>query len=427
MTAGLRGLRRAWRRLSRRPQSLAHRNARLLYEDIAWFGIVNAISGTFTTVFAARLGASNQLVGLLVSLPALVMAIGQVSAARMIESTAQPMRLLSRALLLNRLGYLAIALMPFVFIAARAEALVAIVGLMAIPATVGNLAFNAMMADVVPADWRAHVVSTRYLLFYLTTTVTVLITGRLLDLFPFPGNYQGAFFVAFIASLLSLWAVARVRNPGGRAAQRPGPSKRLSWRTILTDTRFVGFLLTTFAVNVAVFAPSALYTLYRVRTLHATDTWIGFLGTIETGVGIFASYLWGREAARHGHRRLLLVAMLGLTLYPLLMALSRRVEPLLFVSLSGGLFAPAYNIAIFDLLLESCPQEGRPSYMAAYNLLLNLATFAAPMAGTALADWLDIRTALLLTAALRFGSALAVAWWARSQGRLAPALRPGAC
>ena len=423
MSAGLRGLRRAWQCLSRQPQSLDERNARLLFEDIAWFGIVNGISATFTSVFAVRLGASNQLVGLLVSLPPLVMACGGMAAARLVERARHRMRLLVASLLLNRLGYLAIASVPLLFASWRPQALVAVVGLMAVPATVGILSFNTMMADVVSPEQRARVVSIRFLLIYLTTTFTVLITGRMLDVFPFPANYQGAFVVAFLGSLMSLAALARIRIPGAGAARPASDTKPIPWRSVLAHPRFRGFALTSFAVNLALFAPTALFSLFRVRTLGASDTWIGLLGTVETAVAIFSSYLWGRQSARRGDRQVLLIAMLGLTAYPLLTALSPRVEPLLFVSVIGGLFAPAYNIAIFNLLLATCPQEGRPAYMAVYNMLLNLATFAAPLAGTALADCFDIRTALLLTGGLRLAAAAAVAWWARSEGSPAPAMQ----
>ena len=47
-------------------------NALNLYREIAWYGVTASVTTTFTSVFALRLGASNLLIGLLASLPALM-------------------------------------------------------------------------------------------------------------------------------------------------------------------------------------------------------------------------------------------------------------------------------------------------------------------------------------------------------------------
>ena len=56
-----------------------------LYREIAWFGVLSGVSNTFISVFALRLGASNFLVGLRTSLPALINVIFQIPAARLVE------------------------------------------------------------------------------------------------------------------------------------------------------------------------------------------------------------------------------------------------------------------------------------------------------------------------------------------------------
>lgn len=423
MTAGGAGWRRAWRQVMQPPRSVEEGNERLLYREIAWYGVVNGIAGTFASVFAVRLGASNQLLGLLASLPALVSITLQLPAARLVERQAHLRRVMVASFFFNRLGYLAVALIPWALAAWRPQALIGVAALMTVPATVANIAFIAMMAEVVGPQRRARVVSIRNMLIALTTTVTVLATGRLLDLFPFPINYQGAFLAGFAASLLSLADLMRLRVPGDEGPHLRSSRPAVPWRTILANRTFTRYTAVAFLVNFSLSVPAALYTLYRVRVLHATDTWIGLLGTVETGVSIAAAYFWGRQAAKRGFRPLLLISVLGFALYPLLTALSTRLEPLLFIAVTGGIFGPANSIAMFNLLLEVCPQEGRPAYIGVYNVLANVAAFAAPLLGTTIADWVDIRAGLLVAAALRVATASALVWWMRSERQATIPLR----
>jgi hypothetical protein len=65
-----------------------------LYRDVAWYGFLSAVTTTFTSVFALRLGASNLLIGLLTSLPALLNILFQIPAARLIERQADRRRLI---------------------------------------------------------------------------------------------------------------------------------------------------------------------------------------------------------------------------------------------------------------------------------------------------------------------------------------------
>lgn len=53
--------------------TLDSQNARNLYADIAWFGVLSGISGAFLSVFILRVGGSDFHVGLLSALPALVL------------------------------------------------------------------------------------------------------------------------------------------------------------------------------------------------------------------------------------------------------------------------------------------------------------------------------------------------------------------
>ena len=400
--------RHLWRQVFRRRETVEEQNSWNLCLDVTWFGVLSGITSTFVSVFAIRLGASNTLVGLLVSLPALVNVFWLIPSARIIERQRRRLPIIVLAGFLQRLGYLLIALMPFVLRAHRPEALVALVALITVPTAIASVAFTSLVADVVPVDKRAQVISIRNVLISTVSTVTVLISGKLLDLLLFPFNYQLLFGAGFAASLVSLYYVSRIKVADAvvveQQPQRKAPlvtQLRRSVRQLIKQRDFVRFSASAFVFHWGLYLPTALYAIYRVRYLGASDTWIGLLSMTQNAVTIWTYFYWGRVASRKGNRLVLLISSLGIVLFPVLTGLSPRIEPLLIVSVIGGIFGAGFNLSFFNTLLEVCPQERRPSYLAINTTLINVAAFLAPLLGTSLANVLDIRIAFFVAGAMR--------------------------
>ncbi len=412
--------RHLWHQAFRQRKTVEEQNKRNLYLDVVWYGVLSGITSTFVSVFAIRLGASNTLVGLLVSLPALINIFWLIPSARIIERQRRRLPIIVLAGFLQRLGYLLIALMPFVFRVQRPEALVALVALTTFPTAIASLAFTSLLAEVVPADKRAQVISTRSVLVSIVSTVTVLISGKLLDLLLFPYNYQLLFGAGFAASLVGLYYVSRIKVTDAivveqqprrkvplaarlrRAVQQPFDSPSTKLRTPLRNQRdFVRFSVSAFVFQWGLYMPSALYAIYRIKYLGASDTWIGLLSMAHSAVTIVAYFYWGKVIRRKGNRFVLGVSSLGALLYPVLTGLSPRIEPLLLVSVIGGIFGAGFNLSFFNTLLDVCPRERRPSYVAMNTALINVAAFLSPLLGASLASRLDIRIVFFIAGAVR--------------------------
>jgi len=190
-----------------------------LYREIAWFGVLSGVSSTFVSVFALRLGASNFLMGLRTSLPALVNVIFQIRAARLVEREGDREKVLLLSGFLMRLPLFLVALAPFLPERFQAAAVVYIMALGTIPAAVGTISFTAVFADVVAPQNRAHVVSVRNALLSAATTIVVLVAGKVLDILPFQVSYQLIFILAFAYLLSGLGLAA---PPGRGLAVSPG-------------------------------------------------------------------------------------------------------------------------------------------------------------------------------------------------------------
>ncbi len=400
--------RRLWRLVFRPRETVEEQNNWNLYLDITWFGVLSGITSTFVSVFAIRLGASNTLVGLLVSLPALINIFWLIPSARIIERQRRRLPIIVLAGFLQRLGYLLIALMPFVLRAHRPEALVALVALITLPTAMASVAFTSLIAEVLPADKRAQVISIRSVLVSTVSTVTVLISGKLLDLLPFPLNYQLLFGAGFAASLVSLYYVSHIQVADAIVADQQARRKaplairlRRFVKQIVKQRDFVRFSASAFVFHWGLYLPTALYAIYRVKNLGASDSWIGLLSMTQSAATTVTYFYWGRVASRKGNRLVLLISSLGVVLFPVLTGLSTRIEPLLLVSVIGGMFGAGFSLSFFNTLLEVCPQERRPSYVAIHTTLINVAAFLAPLLGTSLANLLDIRIAFFIAGAVR--------------------------
>lgn len=392
-------------------------NATHFYGDIAWFGIANGIMGTYTGVFAIRLGASDALVGLMSSLPALINILWQIPAGRLVQKTHDIKGITVKALFLQRILWLVMALMPFVLLNGQAEAVVALVTLLTIPAAVGGIAFTTLFANSVTADQRGSIVSVRNMLLSLTGMITVLIVGRMMDRILFPYNYQIFFGVAFVTSMFSLYHVNRVKplnqtpktqavpiaNMAPTAKTKVPLKERLlqSWRALSEVKEFRDFTIGCFAFNWGIYFPMALYGLYRVNELGASDFWLGLLSTSMSAVQIIMYVVWGRVLKKSGSRWLVLLGAFGLAGFPLFTGLSTRVEPLLLVSIWGAFFNTAYGIGHFDAFMAACPSDRLPTMTATYNMLINITAFVGPLIGTAVAGWIGIRYALILSGVFR--------------------------
>ena len=386
--------------------TVEERNAWNLYLDTAWYGVLRGISATFLSVFAVRLGASTTVVGLLASLPALVNIFWLIPAARIVEGRGHRLPLIVWTGFFERTRCLLIALAPLMG-GYSPHALVAIVALTTFPEAMASVAFTSALADLVPVEKRARVVSLRNVLVSLTSTMAVFMGGRFLDLVPFPLNYQLLFVAAFLTSLVSLRYVSRleIRDEAVRARRRPRELLTLRVRRFLETlwgrADFVRFSVAAFLFHWGLHLPAALYPIYRVRYLGLSDSWIGLLATVQSAVTIVAYLIWGRIMARRGNRPILVACSLGMMLFPVLTGLSTRPEPLLVVSFIGGVAGAGFDLGLFNTLLEVCPRERRPSYVAIYTTLINVTAFLGPMAGTVLAKQLGIRAAFFLAGALR--------------------------
>jgi len=406
-----------------------------LYLEIAWFGIASGSAINFLNIYAARLGATGFQIGLLAALSGVINLLLALPAGRWL-ARQDTSRTIFWTSVLYRIGYLLWIPLPWIFTdELQIWSLILINFLMAIPLTPLSVGFNALFAEAVPLDWRAHVAGIRNVTLALAFILSSLASGFILKLLDFPGGYQVVFALgAFSAAMSSyhLYFVRsldvdpkeknRVRPVSALPRARPAPVRipllsrnlPIALRLDIWRSPFRNVLLVLLGFHLAQYLAIPIFPIYNVRVLNLGDDQIG-IGTAIFYISVLlGSTQFGRLVRRLDHRKVTGLGAMGMGLYPLLLAYSTRVWQYYGVNLIGGWMWAMVGGAYANYMLENIPSHDRPTHLAWYNIVLNTAILAGSLIGPAIAHRIDLTGALLLFSAFRFITGAAILIWGRT-------------
>jgi MFS family permease len=399
--------------LLQKPDPILKWNLRQLYWDVFWFGILAGSTIAFQAVYAARLGATGYQIGLLTAGPAIINLIFTLPFGRWMEGKSL-IKVSYRSAILQRLGFVFMIALPWVFTSPEGQVwgLIWTTIVMSVAGTVLAIGFNALLAEVVPPEWRAHVVGRRNILLAISIMLATLVSGKILDSVVFPNNYQIVFLIGALGAVLSSYHIGRVRKPEHiesdvttittEIEEVKQKSKRKSLlRLDLLKGSFGIFMLAYLAFYAFQFFPIPLFPIVYVETLHLTDGMIGLGNALFYGTMMLASLRLGYFSARFGHRMVLLVSSAIFPIYPLLLGIAKGPEYYYLACLIGGGVYALLSGALLNRLMERVPAGDRPAHMAIHNMALNVGILSGSLLGPVCADLIGLQPSLLLGAGLR--------------------------
>jgi len=402
-------------------RSSVERNIHYLYVEIFWAAIFSAVF-SFNATYALRLGATNQMVGWLSSIPALFAMFMMVPVARFLESRSNPYPWTNGALFVGRAGFLTVAFVPWLFPQRAAEVVVALFVARTIPITFFNTGFSPMLADVIPERDRSAVFANRNIIRSAVAALVTFGAGKWLDAAQtlpwaaFPFNYQLLYIVGGLTALASAYSVTRIKPPLSRPVAAAPKQERARWTLtklkgiaveMVSERRdFSVIILNTLVFNLGAWLVMPLYTILFVRQLGASDGWIG-LNTTLANLGVIVGYaLWRRWLPRLGDNRALRLTVPLSASYAFLVALFPNLTLILVWGIVINLINSGVNLSHVNVFYRVCPDERRASYMAVYSTIMNAGAFVCPMIGVALAEVMDIRWVLVIGGVVRLLGAM---------------------
>lgn len=389
------------------PTTLEQSNQRNVLIDGIGVGITAGV-GSFLSVFLVRLGASSFLVGLLTAMPALTGMLLAIPVGEFLARRRNIVPWFARSRFVVLSCYVLTGLVPFLFTSRQPEIIILIWAFATLPQTLVSVAFTVVMGGVAGPAGRVTLMSRRWAILGLTNSLTVVIVGQLLEMFDFPLNYQIVLLGSTIGALISVVFSSSIKlPPQDVSAARQGliQTFRETGSTLRQNKAFVNFTSAQFVFRSGLALAMPLFPIFWVKNVGATDAQISAINSVQTFVLMAAYFLWARVSQHRGQRWVLLVTAFGLSFYPLLTALTKTPQLLIPWAALAGLSSAGVDLVFFDLLLSTVPAEHQASYVGMYQTTVYIATFLAPMVGTALADGVGIVPALIAGTVLRLAGA----------------------
>lgn len=397
-----------------------------LYLDIGWYGVLSGSAISFLNIYATRIGATGFQIGLLGALSAAVNLLLAIPAGRWLQAQHTGRAVFWTAVL-YRSGYIFFIFLPRLpDEQAQIIAILLITLLMAIPLTPVGVGFNALFAESVPAEYRAHVAGMRNVMLAISFMLTSFLSGYILDRVPFPTGYQIVFALGAVGAALSALHLYFVKPIQADVLTPPFPSQPLaapgkqalsprnlfsSLRMDIWKTPFRSVLLALFAFHFTQYLAVPLFPIYNVRLLQLNDHHIGVGTALFYLTVLLGSTQIRKLAARFGNKQLTGWSVAGLGIYPLLLSISRSASHFYGVSLIGGLDFAIVSGSYANYMLECIPAHDRPSHLAWYTIILNSSILIGSLGGPVIANIIGLASALVLIGILRFLAGAFILKW----------------
>lgn len=392
-----------------------------LYMDIAWFGVLSGTAVNFLNVYATRLGASGFQIGLLAAMSAVVNLFLAIPAGRWLAKR-NINKVIFWSSVLFRAGYALWIPLPWFFDEqGQILALIVLAFLMAIPLTPLGVGFNALFAESVPERYRAQVAGTRNLTFAIAYMTTSLLTGYILQHTPFPGGYQIIFAIGTFGAAMSSYHLYHIRPLEDAQQPLPQPdsenqiesprSIKSAMRLDIWQTPFRGILLVLLFFHFSHYLPTPIYQLYNVHVLHLNDDHIGNGTALYYLAVLIGSTQFRNIAHRYGNKKVTGWGVMGMSFYVFMLAAAHNVWQFYGLSFLGGFLWAMVNGAYANYLLENIPAHDRPSHLAWYNIILNVAILSSSFIGPAIANVTGLAGALIIFGVIRILAGISILKW----------------
>jgi len=386
------------------PDSLEKENALNSLTDGVLFSVMAGLTNPFWGAFAVQLGASDYMLGLLTSLPALANLLAQIPAAIVIDKFDNRLEPTLKFAFISRSFYLVFAFLPIVPLPSNVKAWTFIIcyTLMRFPGTICDVAWLALMGELFTPSLRARIFAERNMVCSLVSLVATLVAGKMLDALSWPVNYAILYFVGYIFVMGSWYYLGRLKEkPRPYAGENARPAGLEAFKVVWKDKGFLRFIAAVAVVYLGFHIPAALWTILWVKIMGLSNSWLGMFSTIS-GVMSFLSYnQWGKWSEKHGNLKVFIVTSGAHIIFPLLYGHFPSPYVHLAINALSGFFGAGLSLCLFNALLDLSSDVSRPAYTAVYNITLGVSAFIWPMVGVSIYEMLGMTATLDLTFGIR--------------------------
>ena len=393
------------------------RNFRHLYFDIGWYGVLTGTSLAFLSIYATRIQASGQQIGLISAGPAIMNLIFTLPAG-MLLNKFKVNKAVFWASVLNRMFYASWIFLPL-FVPEGTSIWLIILStlLMNIPGSVLSVGFTVFFGDAVPPEWRSMVAGIRNAVVGLVTMVSTLISGQILSYFSMETGYAIVFGIGFIGAAMSsyhLFMIKPIKSVDANTLpveipEVVKPQSKLNLSILKGKFGIVVGLL--FFFHFFQFLPAAIFPIFQINHLNLNERNISIGTTLFYMMQFTISLRLYPLVRRSNNLKVMGIGMVLSGFYPLFLPIASSPWVFYLVSAVGGFSMGMLGGVLLNYLLERMADTNRPAHMVLYNLSLNAAVLGGSMLGPVLTGWLGFVPALIIAAIGRSLIGAAILRW----------------
>ena len=276
------------------------------------------------------------------------------------------------------------------------------VGLFGLAQGMQGVAFQVVMAKVIPLDRRGRLLGLRDLVSGVVFIGVSALGGWLLDSFGFAQGNGYTFLLAFVLTSLGLGAFASVREPAGRELREPTPFVRRVRELpalLRAEPDFRRFLSARLLASGAR-GVLPLYIVWITREHGMSGSRLAWL-TVMFSIAQSASTMgWGYLGDRRGYKGVFILSSLCSLLgtFALLVISGLWVSYLTYALIGAGL--GGFMIAGSNLVLEFGSERERAMRIATHNASTELVGMVCFLGAGAIADLVSVEVAFVTSIAL---------------------------
>ncbi|WP_235848421.1 MFS transporter [Litchfieldia alkalitelluris] len=374
-----------------------------------WNGAASIITNSFITSFIPLfaigvLGASNQQIGLLSSLPPLMSMIAMIPGAIWINKLESKKKFTAMTLLVARFFLLLLIFIPFITFAQQAWILVVIIALMNLPTAITTLSWQSFIGDIIPDSRRGQFFSERSRILTIVGMVVTFSTGISLNFFEKDAAYpyQGLFLLGFLFGVLEVYFLLKhIEKKRVKVVKKERQSPTVLIKKLMKEKKYITFLVCAVIFNFGWQMAWPLFSIYQINDANATAIWISLFAVANQISQILSYKWWAKKADKWGNSVMLFVAGIGMAVAPILTILSTNLVYLVVINFFMGIFVAGTVMLLFNQLLHVSPENDRTAFLANYNIILGGIGFIAPQFGVLLLEMASMSFAMITSASIR--------------------------
>jgi MFS family permease len=342
----------------------------------AFFAFMVGSGESYLIANAVRLQASPLELGLVVSLPLCLGALGPLATLAVLSKLARRKPWTVAAALAQAAVLLAISLLDVAGLLVI-QVLIVAACLSQMASMAAGTAWSSWYGDLVPQRLRGRYFSRRSRVVQLATFAGLISSGLLLQLLH-PGavidpssasgvGFQLIFAIAAASRLISACFLAASPEPDFHGLSRPPQFFRFlstargqnAWRLLVAGS----------ALQLATYVASPYFSPFMLQELRFTYSEY-MVATLCVVAGKFLMLpTWGRSIDRHGARPVYLLVVILVALVPLPWLWARNLWWVIPAQFFSGVSWSGFEVSFFSVLLHSSFKRTRVYIFAAQNVL----------------------------------------------------------